>query len=185
MSDTASAQRLETLFTKLIQAQERTNDQLTKLATAQTQAASAVAPPAPAPTATTTQVGAINKEGPLNVLDTAKNITVIIPEQWIIHALSLLQGEAAVWAVHYLQDIEAHATTRAAAATAAAASQPPVTITPFPFNGQWDEFVKAFKAHFMASDDNTEAQRELESITQGNKTVAQRSPDARTTPHRT
>ncbi|KAF5335331.1 hypothetical protein D9611_011716 [Ephemerocybe angulata] len=60
MSDAASVQRLETLFTKLIQAQERTNDQLTKLATAQTQAASAIAPPAPAPTSTTTQVGAVN-----------------------------------------------------------------------------------------------------------------------------
>ncbi|KAF5315638.1 hypothetical protein D9611_004977 [Ephemerocybe angulata] len=57
MSDNA---RLEALFTRLIEAQTKTNEQLTKLATAQTQAASAVAPPAPAPTSTTTQVGAVN-----------------------------------------------------------------------------------------------------------------------------
>ncbi|KAF5334517.1 hypothetical protein D9611_013836 [Ephemerocybe angulata] len=60
MADAAAAQRLEALFTKLIQAQEKTNEQLNKLATAQTQAASAVAPPAPAPASNTTQVGAVN-----------------------------------------------------------------------------------------------------------------------------
>ncbi|KAF5324026.1 hypothetical protein D9611_008323 [Ephemerocybe angulata] len=52
-----SDDRIEALFERLIEAQTKTNDQLTALAAAQNQARSA---PAPTPATNTTQVGAVN-----------------------------------------------------------------------------------------------------------------------------
>lgn len=89
-------------------------------------------------------------------------------QQWIIHALALMQGEAAVWAVPYLQAIESNTTT-----TAARSSDGAVVVTPFPFSSSWETFVAAFKARFQAADDTQQAQRELEGITQGGKNVAE------------
>jgi len=92
--------------------------------------------------------------------------------QWILHALSLLQGEAAVWAVPYLQSIEQNTTSAAAAAAAQAAGQPVPAIVPFPFGQDWSTFLSVFKARFQAGDDQAHAQRELDTITQGNRSVA-------------
>ena len=73
-------------------------------------------------------------------------------KQWIIHALALLQGEALVWAVPFIQAIESNTTTMAAA-TAVAPGGVPVAITPFPFSENWETFVTEFKTRFQAADD--------------------------------
>lgn len=81
-------------------------------------------------------------------------------KQWITSALSLLQGEAATWAVPYLRAIEQH------------------TLDPsneFPCGGNWTTFVNEFKLRFEGSDDALQAQRELARITQGKHTVAEYS----------
>jgi len=90
-------------------------------------------------------------------------------EHWIQAALSLLQGEAAVWAVPYLQALEKHITTSAQQANNTSGT--PITVAPYPFGGHWDSFVAAFKARFQAADDSQQAQRELEGIFQGGKTA--------------
>jgi len=77
--------------------------------------------------------------------------------QWIAHALALLQGEAAEWAVPYLQALEAYHRDNE---------------LPAPFDNRWDTFVDAFKARFQAMDDTLAAQRELDSVRQGTKTIA-------------
>ena len=71
-------------------------------------------------------------------------------KQWIIHALALLQREASVWAVPFIQAIESNTTTMAAA-TAIAPGGVPVVITPFPFRENWETFVTKFKTRFQAS----------------------------------
>jgi len=96
--------------------------------------------------------------------------------QWIMHALVMLQGEAAVWASPYLQAIERNMTVEAANGTARRrdAAAPQAEVPAFPFdNGSWSHFVTAFKARFMVADDRLLAQRELEGFSQGNRTVAE------------
>ena len=52
------------------------------------------------------------------------------------------------------------------------------TKTSFPFNGKWDEFVKAFKTRFGSLDEESEARKEIQGkdgkgMKQGKQTVAQ------------
>ena len=82
--------------------------------------------------------------------------------QWIASFLSFLQGEAAVWAVPYLQGIEAYHSDTAVP-----------KATEFPCNGSWASFVQEFKDRFQAADDAAIARRDLSKLVQGNATVPQ------------
>ena len=95
-------------------------------------------------------------EGPPLNSDTGAN-----EKQWITAALSFMQGEASIWAAQYLQEIEAHTV------------DPTNALKPFPFGAQWSEFLAAYRLRFQAVDDTEEAQRELATIVQGKKTVAE------------
>jgi hypothetical protein len=86
---------------------------------------------------------------------------VMQDEHWIQSALSLLSGEAAVWASTYINCIEAHHRDTANPKTAL-----------FPFDGSWAEFVKQFQTRFLTADDAVAAQRELSNCTQGSDSVA-------------
>ena len=92
-------------------------------------------------------------------LNTAPNGTMN-PEQWISSFLSLLQGEAAVWAVPYLQKIEAHTSDTA---------NPRTHL--FPAGGNWDTFLTEFKQRFQAVDDAAVARQALARLTQGTSSV--------------
>ena len=80
-------------------------------------------------------------------------------EQWIASALSLLQGEAAIWAVPYLQKLQDRRLN---------STKPP------PFK-DWTDFCDQFKKRFQGVDDAAQAQRELERCKQGTRTVPEYS----------
>jgi len=78
---------------------------------------------------------------------------------WINSALSYMQGEAATWASQYLQAIQLHTENSA---------------NKWPFDGgDWTKFLEALRLRFQATNDADAAQRELTTITQGKKTVAE------------
>jgi len=78
---------------------------------------------------------------------------------WINSALSHMQGEAATWASQYLQAIQLH-------------TENPTNKWPFD-DGNWTKFLDALRLRFQATNDADAAQRELTTVTQGKKTVAE------------
>ncbi|KAJ3528551.1 hypothetical protein NMY22_g9360 [Coprinellus aureogranulatus] len=83
-------------------------------------------------------------------------------KHWISAFLSGLEGEAATWASQHLEQM-----TKYYAKNATDRKD-----TDFPGGGDWNTFVEEFKTRFFAADDALAAQRELETIAQGTRSVA-------------
>ncbi|KAJ3533934.1 hypothetical protein NMY22_g7130 [Coprinellus aureogranulatus] len=82
-------------------------------------------------------------------------------KHWISAFLSGLEGEAATWASQHLEKITNYYGLGDNRKDA-----------DFPCGGDWNTFVGAFKTRFFAADDALAAQRELETISQGSRSVA-------------
>ncbi|KAJ3508867.1 hypothetical protein NMY22_g16482 [Coprinellus aureogranulatus] len=82
-------------------------------------------------------------------------------KRWISAFLSGLEGEAATWASQYLKKITDYYGLENACKDA-----------DFPCGGDWSTFVEAFKTRFFAEDNALAAQRELKTISQGSRSVA-------------
>ena len=98
---------------------------------------------------------ALAQGAPLNVNKKAEE------KLWISAFLSGLEGEAAIWASKYLDRIARYA------------GKADHTDDDYPCKGKWDTFVKEFQTRFQAADDAQAARRELDALSQGNRTVAE------------
>lgn len=88
--------------------------------------------------------------------------TTVNAKHWISAFLSGLEGEAATWASQHLEEMMKYYAKDASTRTDA----------DFPCGGDWNTFVQEFKTRFFAADDALAAQRELETISQGTRSVA-------------
>ncbi|KAG2011156.1 hypothetical protein CC2G_011305 [Coprinopsis cinerea AmutBmut pab1-1] len=84
-------------------------------------------------------------------------------KKWISAALSYFQGNAASWAVQYLDQIAKHE----------AATDADKAKNPWPFKGEWSEFVVAFCKRFQPADQEKAAEAELEALKQGSQSASQ------------
>ena len=96
-------------------------------------------------------VWAKNQAAPFN----GGNPTAPDHKAWIVAALSLMDAKAAQWATPFVRQAnEADATH------------------PFPFkDGDWKEFVKAYKARFISSDEQADARESMRQLSQGKQSV--------------
>jgi hypothetical protein len=107
---------------------------------------------------TTFTVWAFSTGGQLN-RQNAQGHYERIDESWIRVALTFLQGEAAIWAQPYLEEVMG------------AASAPPTAV--FPFGGNWDTFRKAFLKRWDSPAEKQEAIEALHMLQMDRDTAAQ------------
>ena len=89
--------------------------------------------------------------------------TKAVHEQWITTALTYMEGNASSWAAPHLDQIR-----RSLVPT----DQTTATTPRFPFEGDWDKFVEAFKRRFRPGSDEDQAVLEMEALKHGNRSVA-------------